>query len=110
MTRADKFLLNLFVVLRRNFGKVQLKHVASLNTTVVLRCKPPSGSPPLNVTWYKNGQPLIPRRGKRVRVTSKNDLVIRRLRSSDSDKYQCVAGNIAARREGPVMTLEVRGV
>ena len=110
MTRPHKFLLNRFLVLRRNFGKVQLKHVASLNTTVVLRCKPPSGSPAPNVTWYKNGEPLIPRRGKRVQVTYKNDLVIRRLRRSDSGKYQCVAENMATRREGLVMTLEVRGV
>ena len=110
MTRPDKFLLYLFVVLRRNFGKVQLKHVASLNTTVVLRCKPPSGSPPPNVTWYKNGEPLIPRRGRRMRVTSKKDLVIRRVRRRDSGKYQCVAENMAARRVGLVMTLEVRGV
>ena len=45
-----------------------------------------------------------------MRVNSKKDLVIRRLRSNDSGKYKCVAQNMVARREGLMLTLEVRGL
>ena len=100
----------MFAVLRRNFGEVDLDQVVPLNTTVILQCKPPGGSPRPNITWYKNGEPLFFRRGRRVRVNAKGDLLIRRLRTNDTGKYQCVAENMVARREGMVITLEVRGL
>jgi len=87
-----------------------LKYVTSPNKSVTLRCRPPGGSPPLNITWFKNGEPLILGRGRRLRLTYKKDLVIRRLCSNDSGEYQCVAENMAARREGQVITLDVRGL
>jgi len=105
--RTDKIIVEK-AFLRRNFGEVQLKYVTSPNKSVTLRCRPPGGSPPLNITWFKNGEPLILGRGRRLRLTYKKDLVIRRLCSNDSGEYQCVAENMAARREGQVITLDVR--
>ena len=77
--------------------------------SVVLQCKPPVGSPRPNITWYKNGKALL-LRGRRVRLRSRNGLIIKRVQMRDSGEYQCVAKNMAARREGPVMTLDVRGL
>ena len=97
-----------FAVLRRNFGKVKLHHVALENATVILRCKPPMGSPPPNITWYKNGEPLFLCRGRRLRASAKK-LVLKGVSTNDSGNYQCVAENMAARRQGPMITLELRG-
>ena len=100
----------MFAVLRRKFGEVDLDHVAPPNTTVILQCKPPGGSPIPNITWYKNDEPLFFWRGRRVRVNAKGDLLIRRLRTNDTGEYQCVAENMVARREGLVIRLVVRGL
>ncbi|KAJ7388887.1 Netrin receptor unc5c [Desmophyllum pertusum] len=106
--RTEKIILEK-AFLRRNFGTVrdQLHNVVSPNMSVVLQCKPPVGSPRPNITWYKNGKALL-LRGRRVRLRSRNGLIIKRVQMRDSGEYQCVAKNMAARREGPVMTLDVR--
>ena len=104
---ADKLWL-CFAVLLRNFGKVKLRHVVHANATVILRCKPPMGYPPPNVTWYKNGEPLFFCCGRSLQASAKR-LVIKGVSTNDSGHYQCVAENMAARRQGPLITLEVRG-
>jgi len=99
--------------LRRNFGTVQLYHVVPPNSTVVLKCRPPYGSPRPNITWYKIGKPslLLGHDGRRrIRLTSKKNLIIKRVQMGDSGEYQCVARNMAARRVGPVIKLDVGGL
>lgn len=96
--------------LRRKFGPVQLHHELTTNTTVVLKCRPPNGSPRPNITWYKIGKPshLLGHEGRRrIRLNSKKDLVIKRVQMGDSGEYQCVVTNMAARRVGPVIRLDV---
>ena len=44
----------------------------------------------------------------RMRANITKDLVINRAAENDSGEYQCVAENIAARREGPVLKLCVK--
>ena len=80
---------------------------------MVLKCRPPDGSPQPNITWYKIGKPslLLGHDGsRRIRLTSKKNLVIKRFQIGDSGEYQCVATNMAARRAGPVMKLDVGGL
>ncbi|KAL9950309.1 hypothetical protein ACROYT_G042789 [Oculina patagonica] len=106
--RSDKIIIEK-AFLRRNFGAVQSYRVVTPNTTVVLQCRPPVGSPRPNITWHKIGKPLfLLGSGRRVRLRSKKDLVIKRVRMGDSGEYWCVARNMAARRVGPVMKLDVR--
>ena len=102
--------LLLFLDLRRNFGKVPSCRVASLNSTVILRCKPPIGSPPAKVTWYKIGESSSIFRNKGRRRVRKGQLVIKGGQVGDSGEYRCVAQNIARRREGPVIKLVVGGM
>ena len=83
------------------------------NTTVVLKCRPPNGSPQPNITWYKIGKPsLLLGHGdrRRIRLTFQKNLVIKRVQMADSGEYQCVARNMAARRVGPVIKLDVGGL
>ena len=40
----------------------------------------------------------------------KKDLVIQRVQLGHSGEYHCVARNVAARREGPVIKLDVGGL
>ena len=100
----------LFLDLRRNFGKVPPCQVAFLNSTVVLPCAPPVGSPPANVTWYKIGESSSLFRNKGRRRVRSGRLIIKRSRVGDSGEYRCVAQNIAARREGPVIRVVVGGM
>ena len=101
----------LFAVLRRNFTVVQSLHAVPSNTTVILPCKPPHGEPRPTITWYKNGEPFSPERGRQVIFAVKNTvkLEIKHVSANDSGEYRCVAMNMAARREGPILRLEVRG-
>ena len=80
---------------------------------MVLKCRPPYGSPGPNITWYKIGKPSLSLGHdgrRRIRLTSKKDLVIKCVQMGDSGEYQCVARNMAASREGPVIRLDVRGL
>ena len=104
------FPLFLFLDLRPNFGKVPSCRVVSLNSTVVLPCAPPIGSPPAKVTWYKIGESSSIFRNKGRRRVRKGQLVIEGGQVGDSGKYRCVAQNIARRREGPVLKLVVGGM
>ena len=101
----------LFAVLRRNFTVFQSLHVVSPNTTVILPCKPPHGEPRPRITWCKNGEPFSPERSRQVIFAVKNTvkLVIKHVSANDSGEYRCVAMNMAARREGPILRLDVRG-
>ena len=101
----------LFAVLRRNFTVFQSLHVVPPNTTVILPCKPPRGEPRPEITWYKNGEPFSPERGRQVFFPVKNTvkLEIKHVSANDSGEYRCVAMNMAARREGPILRLDVRG-
>ena len=85
--------------------------MAASNATVILRCEPPVGSPPPNITWHKNGKPFLFRCGRSLSVKSAEnvELIIKGVRANDSGDYQCVAENMAARRKGPLIRLEVRG-
>lgn len=104
--RTEKIIIEK-AYLRRNFGKVPSCRVASLNSTVILRCKPPIGSPSANVTWYKIGESSSIFRNKGRRRVRKGQLVIKGGQVGDSGEYRCVAQNIARRREGPVIKLVV---
>ena len=77
----------------------------------MLPCKPPRGEPRPEITWYKNGEPFSPERGRQVISAVKNTvkLEIKHVTANDSGEYRCVAMNMAARREGPILRLEVRG-
>ena len=74
---------------------------------MVLECRPPYGSPRPNITWYKIGKHDGRRR---IRSTSKKNLVIKCVQMGDSGEYQCEARNMVARRVGPVIKLDVRGL
>ena len=100
----------LFLDLRPNFGKVPSCRVVSLNSTVVLPCAPPIGSPPAKVTWHKIGESSSIFRNKGRRRVRKGQLVIKGGQVGDSGEYRCVAQNIARRREGPVIKLVVGGM
>ena len=103
---ADKLWL-CFAVLGRKFGEVKKRHVVHANATVTLFCEPPMGYPPPNITWYKNDEPLFFCCGRSLRDSAKK-VVIKGVSENDSGDYQCVALNMAARRQGPMITLEVR--
>lgn len=104
--RTEKIIIEK-AYLRPNFGKVPSCRVVSLNSTVVLPCAPPIGSPPAKVTWYKIGESSSIFRNKGRRRVRKGQLVIEGGQVGDSGEYRCVAQNIARRREGPVIKLVV---
>ena len=74
---------------------------------------PPNGWPQPNITWYKIGKPSLllgHDSRRRIRLTFKKNLVIKRVQMGDSGEYQCVARNMAAKRVGPVIKLDVGGL
>ena len=104
---ADKLWL-CFADLHSKFGTVPLRPEVHANENVTLFCNPPKGYPPPNITWYKNDEELSICRGRSLRDSGKT-LVIQGVSTNDSGQYYCVAKNRAARRQGPLITLEVRG-
>ncbi|CAH3015891.1 unnamed protein product [Porites evermanni] len=109
--KAEKIIVEK-AFLRRNFTVFQSLHVVPPNATVILPCKPPHGEPRPEITWYKNGEPFSPERGRQVIFPVKNTvkLELKHVSANDSGEYRCVAMNMAARREGPILRLEVRAL
>lgn len=64
-------------------------------TSVVLQC-PATGSPEPTVTWSKSGQ-LIISGESRVTVTKDGELIIEKVRTTDSGDYTCSASSILGR-------------
>lgn len=65
---------------------------ALTKTTVNIHCQV-SGLPIPEVTWIRNGQPLIP--GPDIFIHKNFTLTIRKADTTDSGKYVCVARNKA---------------
>jgi len=61
-------------------------------TSVVLEC-PAAGSPVPTISWSKSGQLLISG-DSRVTVTKDGELIIGKVRTTDSGDYTCTAGSI----------------
>ena len=100
-----------FSDINKKFGEVNTTRIKNINTSEVLKCRSPRGYPKPNVSWIKDGVPL----GKReletfhIRLTKKNNLLIRKLKAQHTGKYQCVVRNFAGTRRGPVISLMVQG-
>ena len=102
----------MFSDLKERFGKVNTTYVANINTSVVLKCNPPSGYPLPSVSWVKDGRLLGNKElgTSNMRLTKKKkNLFIRKLKTRKTGKYQCVVKNFAGTRRGPVISLIVKG-
>ncbi|GFN88312.1 hemicentin-1, partial [Plakobranchus ocellatus] len=65
-----------------------------VDASVTINC-PAQGVPPPQITWYKDGQPLVEKPGV-VEIRSEGtELVLRKAQLTDSGEYKCVAINIA---------------
>ena len=67
---------------------------AASNTTIIIRC-PVSGVPTPDVTWQKDGVPLIT--GGKFSIKSDNSLVIDGAAVDDSADYTCSVNSVAGR-------------
>ncbi|XP_043241090.1 roundabout homolog 2-like [Amphibalanus amphitrite] len=74
--------------------------------TARLRCDPPRGHPPPEVTWLRNGEPLDVTGSRRLRVDG-TDLVVTDARHHDEGAYTCVARNRAGERRSRPARLTV---
>lgn len=86
-------------------------YMAVSDATVTLRCEPPVGSPPPNITGHKNDEPFFFSCGRSLSAKRAEnvELIIKGVRANDSGDYQCVNENMAALRKGPFITLKVLG-
>ncbi|XP_071521939.1 roundabout homolog 2-like [Panulirus ornatus] len=73
--------------------------------SLILPCQPPKGSPPPELTWFRDG--LQVSNSSRVSLTEAGDLVIIQAVQEDSAAYVCRAHNAAGTRESPPTQLTV---
>ncbi|KAK2720439.1 netrin receptor UNC5C-like isoform X1 [Artemia franciscana] len=78
---------------------------------VELRCLPPDGVPPPDISWLKNGMPIDPAVEPNYLISNEGHLLIVQASLADIGNYTCVAESIAGRRlsEVAVLTVLVNG-
>lgn len=95
-------------VIKDDFREEPDDATKSVNSMVVLRCRPPRGEPEPKVTWTHNSLPLNTS-DKRITLEEDGDLVIDRLRKTDSGEYVCMAANVAGEKKSSPVQLTVLG-
>ncbi|XP_064082629.1 protein sax-3-like [Macrobrachium nipponense] len=78
---------------------------ARIGDLLTLPCRPPKGSPPPELTWFRDGQAVT--NSSRVVVTPEGDLIISRAVMEDTATYLCRAKSVAGNREAPPTKLIV---
>ena len=101
--------------MERDFQGLPSDVDVSVGSSVVLPCQAPNGNPSPSVSWKKDGQTILfSSKGEesventRARL-EKDSLVIDSVIKADAGKYQCIAENVAALRESPVVNVGIHG-
>ncbi|XP_033106217.1 roundabout homolog 1-like [Anneissia japonica] len=93
--------------MREDFRKVSEDLIASSGDELQIDCSPPRANPNPNVTWEKNGQPVV--MGGRIKLQDSN-LKFTQVRAIDEGQYVCIATNMAdTRRSRPVLLKVTEG-
>lgn len=98
---------HLFSDLKKQFEVPPYSQNVEMDRQAEIRCHPPSGVPPPQVYWLRNGLPLEP--DTNVIVSSEGHLLVGQARLQDTANYTCVAENIAAKRISDPALLTVFG-
>ncbi|CAG5120351.1 unnamed protein product, partial [Candidula unifasciata] len=92
----------------KNKFEVQPKSaVTTVGDEVIFECEAPEGQPKPEIMWRKDKKRLEFENNPRFSVTEKGSLIIQSVMTSDKGYYQCVARNIAGRRESEEALLSV---
>jgi hypothetical protein len=81
-----------------------------------MNCRPPESFPSAEVTWYRDGRPLVEREATgddfALRIEASGDLMWNNVQLSDAGSYICIARNSYANnatRASRAATLTVLG-
>uniref|UniRef100_A0A0B7BH26 Ig-like domain-containing protein n=1 Tax=Arion vulgaris TaxID=1028688 RepID=A0A0B7BH26_9EUPU len=85
--------------LKTKFGVEPTSTTALEGDDVEFACEAPEGQPKPEIMWRKDKKRLEVENNPRFSVTEKGSLVIHSVNLQDKGMYQCVARNIAGRRE-----------
>ena len=89
------------------FHELAYSQTVEVNAQVVLRCIPPDGLPPPDISWLKNGQPMLMSNHTNIILSNSGSLIISEAKLADTGNYTCVAQNIAADRHSDISQLTV---
>ena len=88
-----------FSDLRKDFETPPYSTHIEVGSQAELRCHPPKGHPPAQVTsWLRNGVPIETKTDSNFIVSSTGHLLILQATLSDTANYSCVAANVARQR------------
>jgi len=98
--------------LRKDFETPPYSTHIEVGSQAELRCHPPKGHPPAQVTsWLRNGVPIETKTDSNFIVSSTGHLLILQATLSDTANYSCVAANVARQRtsEAALVTIYIPG-
>ncbi|XP_071957943.1 roundabout homolog 2-like isoform X2 [Antedon mediterranea] len=90
--------------MRDDFRKVSDDLTASSGDQLELECTPPRANPTPNVTWEKDGQPVVPSGRRRQQD---GNLQFTQVRAVDEGEYVCIATNMAETKRSRAVVLLV---
>jgi leucine-rich repeat transmembrane protein FLRT len=98
--------------LKKHFLENPYSVRVKLGVQVQLRCVPPEGVPPPEISWLKDGEPLkfAPDQDHVLIQSSEGHLIFPQVRVQDVGNYSCVAQNVAARRISDPAQLLIQGI
>lgn len=102
--------LHCVAALKSTFAEEPLDTWVVAGQEVRLPCTPPTGHPPPELEWRKNGDMVESGSGDgRMVVDGSHNLIISSAQQSDEGRYQCIARNMAGVRHSTQALLSVYG-
>jgi hypothetical protein len=94
-------------MLREEFRTRPRNVQAVVGQQAIMECVPPRGFPEPVVSWQKDGRDLRPEDDKRITVHSSGNLIITKVKQSDSGFFTCIARNMVGLKESNPARLSV---
>ncbi|XP_013412210.1 netrin receptor UNC5C-like isoform X2 [Lingula anatina] len=85
--------------IRKRFEREPISTSVELEKPVQLHCLPPTGVPPPEVFWLKDGQVINDKEETNFIISNEGNLIISQARLSDQGNFTCGAINVAATRK-----------